>query len=547
MSLEFTRITPAPVPSTARQSMVRMRDGVRLATDVYLPEGDEPVPAVLVRLPYDKNSDYVFMGKTAERFTARGYALVVQDVRGKFRSEGATSAWSGEVNDGYDSIEWIVNQEWSDRVVGMFGDSYYGFAQWTAVAGQHPALRAIVPRVTSTGWAPHVMNPGDPSIRRVPWMEGALYLATHWVDRDTYDYQPDYSARPLRDAFEQAFEAIGARSSAFDLTVPRPVPVDAYGTVHPYDARPVPVLHCVGWFDNIGSAQMYDYTQLAKHPGWAAVQYLSADSTDHENNFLQDAPRAGAEDHARNDEDVDHLLDNYTGPALDFYDVFLKGSKPLDSLPRVSWHLGHVGWQTSDVWPPEGARTVSLFLTDAQAATGAAPGGTLSEQPDGSSVDWRYDPEALIPSAVPNSWEQLRYHPDERATADREDVLLFTGAVLAEPLDLAGPVELKLDVESTAPTFDVLAKLLDVAPDGATHMIVRGNAQGTGRGELRLDLGHTGYRVRPGHRLALLIASSDFPLYVPNSGTDESPWLAPALKPSTQTLHTGSLSITVLV
>ncbi|MFE4333806.1 CocE/NonD family hydrolase C-terminal non-catalytic domain-containing protein [Streptomyces sp. NPDC056831] len=94
--------------------------------------------------------------------------------------------------------------------------------------------------------------------------------------------------------------------------------------------------------------------------------------------------------------------------------------------------------------------------------------------------------------------------------------------------------------------FDVLAKLLDVAPDGSAHMIVRGDAQGTGHGELRLDLGHTGYRVRPGHRLTLMIASSDFPLYVPNSGTDENPWLATLHKPSAQTLRADSLNITVL-
>ncbi|WP_331769413.1 CocE/NonD family hydrolase (plasmid) [Embleya sp. NBC_00888] len=144
------------------------------------------------------------------------------------------------------------------------------------------------------------------------------------------------------------------------------------------------------------------------------------------------------------------------------------------------------------------------------------------------------------------TWVQLLHHPNEQAVAYRDDVLLFSGPVRTEPLDLAGPVELTLDAERTAPTFAVLAKLLDVAPDGTTRMIVRGDAQGTGRGQLRLDLGHTGYRVRPGHRLALIIAGSDFPRYVPNSGTDESPWLATVLKPSTQTLHAGSLSITVL-
>lgn len=141
---------PSPVPDTATQYMVAMRDGVRLATDVYLPAAGSPVPAVLVRLPYDKNSRYVFMAQVARRLTARGYALVVQDVRGKYRSEGEPLGPVSEVRDGYDTIDWVSRQVWCTGRVGTFGDSYYGFTQWAALSAQHPALRAMVPRVTST-------------------------------------------------------------------------------------------------------------------------------------------------------------------------------------------------------------------------------------------------------------------------------------------------------------------------------------------------------------------------------------------------------------
>ncbi len=145
-----------PVPfgeidERADQVMVAMRDGVRLATDVYLPTGARgPMPAVLVRLPYDKSGHFSFMPQVAPFFTERGYACVVQDVRGKARSEGETFAFTHEVADGGDTLEWISQRPWSDGAIGMFGDSYYGFTQWAAIASGHPALRAIVPRMTST-------------------------------------------------------------------------------------------------------------------------------------------------------------------------------------------------------------------------------------------------------------------------------------------------------------------------------------------------------------------------------------------------------------
>jgi putative CocE/NonD family hydrolase len=140
MPLDVETLGPAPIDPQAEQHLVGMRDGVRLATDVYLPEGRGPFDAVLVRLPYDKNGRYCFMPFIARHVVARGYAFVPQDVRGKFRSEGDTLAFVNEVPDAYDTIDWITRQSWSSGAVGMWGDSYYGFTQWAAVAARHPAL-----------------------------------------------------------------------------------------------------------------------------------------------------------------------------------------------------------------------------------------------------------------------------------------------------------------------------------------------------------------------------------------------------------------------
>lgn len=541
MSLAFERVTPQPVPPQAQQHMVRMRDGALLATDVYGAGAvDEPAPAVLVRLPYDKNSRYVFFEKVAERFTARGYVMVVQDVRGKFRSQGDTLGWTGEVDDGFDTIEWVTHQPWSDGVVGMFGDSYYGFTQWSAVSSQHPALRAIVPRVTCTTNAPGVASYDAAAGRQPPWLEGADYQAHVWIDNDSYEFAADLTKRPLIAAYEEAFEAIGRRSAGFDLVVGG-IPLPAYNGPHPYDARPVPVLHCVGWFDNLGTAHMRDYMELDRRPGWSAVQYLIADTTDHENYFLEHAPTTAETDHLLSEGALDDMLEAYAGPALEFFDIFLKGASPPDALPRVRWKLGHAGWRTSTRWPPPQVTRMELHLAECGAATGPVPGGLLSTAPPVAeeAVSWRYDPDDLVPSATTDTFMLLRDHPDERHTADRDDVLVFTTDAAETPLDLAGPLRMVLHAESTAPTFDVFVRLLDLAPDGTARLIVRGCAQADAPGELDIALGHTGYRVRPGHRLALTIAGSDFPNHLPNSGTHEDPWFTTAPKASLQTLRTG--------
>ncbi|MER5185783.1 CocE/NonD family hydrolase, partial [Streptomyces sp. NPDC002896] len=202
----------------ARPHRVRMRDGVRLATDVYLPDDDAPGPTVLVRLPYDKSGEYTFMPRIAAYMNARGYRVVVQDVRGKFRSEGATLLFVHEVHDGYDTLEWITHQPWSNGVVGMWGDSYYGWTQWAALSSGHPALRAIAPRVTGTELAQVVSHPDG--TRDVEWNFRLGYTATHFVDRDTYEWQPDPDHRPLIAPYEEFFAQLGRRSVSFDTQFP---------------------------------------------------------------------------------------------------------------------------------------------------------------------------------------------------------------------------------------------------------------------------------------------------------------------------------------
>ncbi len=353
-----------------------MRDGVRLATDVYLPEGPGPFPAVLVRLPYDKNGRYCWMPFIATHFLARGYAFLPQDVRGKFRSEGEPVAFVNEVADGYDTIEWITRRPWSNGDVGMWGDSYYGFTQWAAVASRHPALKAIVPRVTIADI--------DSWLEGVTPLYGAHYLGEYWTDAHTHEWAPDWSRRPLAEVFDDAFAAIGRRSASFDYVLARSrgaARAELFPGDHPFDVLRIPTLHGVGWFDNITPAHMLDYEALVRNPETAPFQYLHAGSTDHENYRFEQVPIPESEDHATDDAALERMLARYIGPALDFFDAFLTGTREPAGVPRVRWHLAHAGWRESPAWPPPGATELRLYLAGAERAGADAAGGLLAPAP----------------------------------------------------------------------------------------------------------------------------------------------------------------------
>jgi uncharacterized protein len=538
VTLTIESLEPAEVDARATQHMVPMRDGANLAIDVYLPDGPGPWPAVLVRLPYDKNGRYCWMPFLSHFFTERGYAFLPQDVRGKFRSEGEVNAFMHEVEDGYDTIEWITQQPWANGDVGMWGDSYYGFTQWAAVASGHPALKAIVPRVTMADlfrWFDGVTP-----------LYGAHYMAEFWADGRNHHFTPDWSHRPLNEVFDPAFELIGARSIAFDRLLAeaagQPQP-RLYPDGHPFDRLRIPTLHGVGWFDNITPPHMLDYEQLMSDPATAPYQYLHAGSTDHENYQLEAVPIPESLDHDKHDDALELMLPRYITPAIDFFDAFLTGRSDPDAVSRVRWHLGNGGWRSSPTWPPPGAAERRLYLS-------AGGGLTPDPQTDGE-VKWVHDPEHLVPSTIENAFAFLYEYPDENEVASRPDVVVFTCAPLTEPLTLTGRVVANLWVGSDGPSMFVHVKLVDIAADGGAHILLYGQdaVDRPGKGaHAPIYLGHTGHRLMPGHRLRLQIASSDFPLYLPHPGTAENPWTALETRVNHQRLITGRsyLSLTVL-
>jgi predicted acyl esterase len=544
VAVDYEVLKPSPLDPRAEQVMVSMRDGVRLATDVYLPAKHKRVPAVLVRLPYDKSGHYTFMPQMAPYFNERGYAFVVQDVRGKFRSEGETVPFVHEVDDGYDTLEWAATQPWCDGRLGMWGDSYYGYTQFAAAASGHPALKAIVPRVTatdfrSTDWW------GD----SVVLLYAAQYLAECWLDNYMYHLKLDWSVRPLANAFDELFAAMGKRSAWYDVMVGIRAPKTSLPGFRrpPFEGLKIPVLHSTGWFDNVSPYSFADYESLMARNGQRHLQYLIADAVDHEMYHLRHVPIDEQNDHTVNEAALTRLIAETLSPGLDFFDVVIQGKGDLATVPRARWFLGNVGWRTSTSWPPSESRELRLYLGSPRQASESVEGGTLlaTPEPTGGTAHWVHDPTDLVPSTTQDPFALLHKWADESSVHERDDVLTFTTEALAEPLDLAGPVTAHLTVGSTSSSMHVHAKLCDVFPDGPARMLVRGEwhvlEKDYGR-PLDLPLSHMAYRLLPGHSLRLSVASSDFPLYLWHPGTSEDPWLATKGVSNRQTLATGGES-----
>ncbi len=514
-----------------------MRDGIRLASDVYLPPdaaSARPGDTILIRLPYDKAGAYTFIPLIAEYFMAAGYRVVAQDVRGKFRSEGETLLFVNEAYDGYDTIEWITQQPWSNGSVAMWGDSYYGYTQWAAVSSQHAALKAISPRVTGTQLGEPVRRAPGEVTRRVEWGVTYLYPLTYFHSQDAYFWEPDPDRRPFAAEVEEVLEQIGSRSISYDQWYPRPVHLRRFPAGSPFDARPVPTLHTIGLWDNCAPLSWADVAEIEKRPGWAMNHFLRVEPMDHESFYLDDPVEARVEE--RPEDQIRAELPRMLDPTLAFFEVFVRGNGSPGDIPKVTWALAGTGEvRTAASWPPPGTAASALAAT----ADGALV--TDAEQV-ATERRWTHDPADLVPSSVPNAFAFLLDQPDEAPLGSRDDVLVFTSDVFAHDVDLVGPVAVTATTWSDGPVMDFFVRLLDVAPDGTALRIARGQVQlvdASQRTAVAVDLGQLSYRLAEGHRLRLHVSSSDYPEFIPQPGTGEDPWGATQMRANVQSVIVG--------
>jgi putative CocE/NonD family hydrolase len=514
-----------PLDPRADQVMVGMRDGVGLATDVYLPAGRGPFPTVLTRLPYDKTGRDCFIPWVAAYMNERGYAFVAQDTRGKGRSEGATIAFVNELADGYDCLDWLAGAAWCDGAIGMWGESYFGFTQWAAAASGHPALRAIVPRNTTADVA------GDWLHRQgVPRLAFPLaWAADTWIDNQMYGIVAADLDWTAGDPDAVLAGVHGDRSSA-SVDHWRANPPDS-----PVWDRPpfcadqvaaglkIPALHVGGWFDIFRRGQMRAWR--AARRGSSAPQPLMMDAVDHAHVGWSTEPPGPVDLHAIPSAEIEAFMPEYLDPTLAFYDVVLRGIGP--AAPTVRWRAGGGEWQSDAGWPPAGAATLRLELVDAGAALRGPDGGGLCPRADASAstVSWAHDPGDPVPSLYVDELQSLAAPPDDRLLAGRSDLLRFTSDAFPAGLRIAGPVRVRVATTAAAPTAATTAKLIDVGPDGATRRLLDGavaHRADTRPSPVAIDLGDLAHDLAPGHRLRLEVAASSYPQFLPQQAAERT-------------------------
>lgn len=583
--LESDSQTPARYPSTAirrETAFVAMRDGIRLATDLYLPPV-LPAPAIAVRTPYDRRQ----LADKVLPFALRGYVVIVQDVRGTGESEPDhwdTYMYEGE--DGIDLVEWVTQQPWFDGFLGSSGGSYVGSTQWGM--SMHTRMSAIAPEVAGLGVS-HAATPGyylfvnafSRSVGKgedkvpVPLVEmerrmlketlaGGYYneplhmqfrealleqypnlrtLSSAERKRWLWDYYrtlaPAQRAELIKLATGESSVTLGsALHAVFGHHVPHGLfAFPSAGTVELIQSLHAPALIITGWYDwgngdTLATWQLL--TSQGAEPARSRSRLLIAPCAHNMPGY-----REGREDHPELDLvfrgtniSGNQRMANMLDLLLRWYSAVREGT--LDAWPVVTYYLmGANEWYTASAWPPPTARMHALYL---------GPDGTLTSEPplQASPPDtYTYDPDDPTPT-VGGSIVSYVYTPGSADVSEvqrRSDVLAYTTPVLAGDLDVVGPLRVIVYASSSTVDTDFSVRLSDVFPDGRAIQLqscaLRARYRNlTGEPELlepgrvyrfEIDLWATANRFKAGHRLRLDISSADFPRFDRNANRGGEP------------------------
>jgi putative CocE/NonD family hydrolase len=552
-----------------RDVPVVMRDGVTLRANVYRPADGGPFPVLMERTPYGKDAPRPSAAIDAVRAAGQGVAVVVQDVRGQAGSEGGSfSMFRDEFTDGFDSVEWAAAQPFCSGRVGLYGTSYGANTAWQAAIADPPALGAIAPTQ-----APIDYVEGWPWLTRDGVLKWGLML--NWTLAAIVESQirrhspsreldarmeafaallddPDelFAMTPLVKAGEVLQEVIGPATDGgeaplafFRRVVERRVPTEweaGVGHDRAHTRVRVPAFITASWYDVILGHDLEHYartrrdaatpaarehTRLLVGP-WSHGMFLNVvGDLDFGRRAMGGSLDMGA--------DLGTL-------QVDWFKQQLVDAPPseLDG-PRVKLFVQGINrWRDEDDWPLARARATDWFL---HAHGGLAP---APPSPDGGADSFVYDPLDPCPTRGGDLVKPPDFAPgpiDQAPILGRRDVLVYTSEVLERDLEVTGPVTARLFATTTGVSTDFVVKLCDVHEDGRTFNVCDGIVRtgvsftgDNGAGPWTVDLWATSIVFLRGHRIRVLVSSSDFPRYERNPNTGESPWEATVFEPVLQ-------------
>ena len=540
-----------------------MRDGTILRADVFRPTTGGPWPVLLARSPYNKQDPGILATLNPLAAVRRGYLVVLQDTRGRYRSEGEWEPLRHERTDGYDTVRWAAGLPGANGLVGMYGPSYLGNAQWMAAAGRPPELKAIVPAFTwsepfdglfGRGGAIELGLGGNWSLQ-----QGANQLSRRWHDvpaergRRLLALVAELDTLATKAYWElpaDAFPAF-ARHQVPDLGYQRaladPGAVAACRVADKYDQLDLPTLNIGGWFDVFlqGTLDNYQAMSAAGRPARLLVGPWSHRS---QGGHQQGELNFGL---AANERSID-LRTTLGDLQLDWLDQWLKPDQgpPSDQPGAADQSAAQVDrpvrlfitgvnqWRDEEAWPLARAVDTPLYL---------GAGATLSPTPpapDEEPDTYRYDPADPVGTHGGQILMASEYPPgpfDQRRVEQRADVLVYTGAPLPADLEVTGRVRVALVAASSAPGTDWVARLCDVDPDGISRNladgIVRIRAVPGEPAEHEIDLWSIGHVFRRGHRLRVQITSSNFPRWDRNLNTGTATGTGTTMAVADQTVY----------
>ena len=495
---------------TQRTAEMQTSDGTVLRADVHRPIGLEKTPTILIRIPFtDTLWNRVQSDSIARFWAARGYTVVVQGTRGRYRSGGTFYPLMHERADGIETLRWLVQQPWYDGRLAMWGGSAFGQTQW-AISDQRnpgvPGVNVFFVQIASSRFQ-DVFHPGGAF---------ALESALFWALQSHGDHDRDVDMEVLDRAANglpviEADNRAGTNIPFFDDWV-REGPGSAYWD--PIDGKDraknaaAPMLLLGGWYDPFLSSMLRDFDVLTSSPASADSRLI-----------------IGPYGHAREIDwpgAPDKILYRRSSvePTISWFDQQLGVGNAAQPMPRVRiFVLGANAWRDEAGWPLARTRFTPFYLqTD----------GAL--EPDGPSTPdaadrFRYDPLSPVPTRGgamlgPRAGVVLQEPPSARG-----DVLSYVSAPLQGPMEVTGPVKATLWVATDAPSTDFTAKLSFVTRDGASYNladgILRRNYVPGQRTEIEIDLGATSVALAAGMRIRLDISSSNHPHFDRNPNTGE--------------------------
>ncbi|MGH2794968.1 MAG: CocE/NonD family hydrolase [Actinomycetota bacterium] len=536
-------------------------DGTVLMADVYRPDDAERYPVLLQRTPYDKTF-FPFTWGCADptKLASFGYAVVIQDTRGRFQSTGEYSPYTNEEADGRDAVAWAATQPWSDGSVGMYGASYMAGAQWLAAVSGAPALRAIVPATSPNDILEQQVRRGG-AIQLglvVGWL---LAAAPHELIR-TLGISPElFRELPATiddiDAFDSwtrhlpllPFPPLEQRTPGLStwlaelLREDRTAFHDSASTARRHADIAVPALQLAGWNDLMIQSDLDHFVAMRSEAATEDARRLTrivigpwahAAFTPFVGDLDFGFRAAGV---------LIDLREDLTGLHRRWFDARLKGiPSGIDAEPPVKlFVMGRNRWRDEDEWP----------LTRAKAARWHLHGsGAFAERPPERSEPsvFTLDPEDPVPTtggAVLLPGRYTRGPREQSPVESRNDVLVFTSESLAQDLEVTGRVRANAWIAADTVDTDVVVKLCDVHPDGRSYNVADGIQRARFRdglydpkpltpGEptpIEVDLWSTSHVFLAGHRLRVQVAASDFPRYDRCPGSGESSTVAKGVLP----------------